>query len=152
MLSTKGRQVRAFVTSLMCLVVCRDSRYARALHYHQRNTKHVACTDSVSSVLGTHISRELHIFLQDSFEGIVASTYVASMFKCSKVVFHYRKLALARAHVFFPMQPFHADWWAKKVDEKEGSSAVAMTKSRHWVTADQPDEVNRRLDAFLGQK
>ncbi|CAM9573442.1 unnamed protein product, partial [Hapterophycus canaliculatus] len=38
--------------------------------------------------------------------------------------------------------PFHADWWAKKVDEKKGSSAVAMTSSRHWVTADQPDDVN----------
>lgn len=51
--------------------------------------------------------------------------------------------------VFLVRETFHTDSWAKEVQDKEGSSSVAMTKSGHWVTRDQPDEVNSRLDAFL---
>ena len=50
---------------------------------------------------------------------------------------------------FFVLQTFHTDSWVEQVQDKEGSSAVAMTESGHWVTTDQPDEVNSRLDAFL---
>ncbi|CAM9811986.1 unnamed protein product [Ectocarpus sp. 4 AP-2014] len=50
------------------------------------------------------------------------------------------------------VMPFHADWWAKKVNDKEGSSSVAMARSKHWVTTDQPDDLNRELDAFLEKK
>ena len=52
----------------------------------------------------------------------------------------------------FVEQPFHASWWAEEVDRKEGSASVPMTKSSHWVTRDEPDEVNRRIDEFLEAK
>lgn len=47
------------------------------------------------------------------------------------------------------VQTFHADRWAEQVQEKEGSSAQGVANASHWVTRDQPDEVNRRLDEFL---
>lgn len=49
---------------------------------------------------------------------------------------------------FFPQQ-FHADWWAAKIQRRQGSSSVAMTEAAHWVNTDQPDDVNRRLDEFF---
>lgn len=49
----------------------------------------------------------------------------------------------------FLFQSFHTDRWAEKVREREGSSADAVEGASHWVTRDQPDEVNRKLDAFL---
>ncbi|CAB1119295.1 unnamed protein product [Ectocarpus sp. CCAP 1310/34] len=44
---------------------------------------------------------------------------------------------------------FHAARWAEKVQEKEGSSSQGIPQASHWVTRDQPEEVNRRLDEFL---
>eukprot|EP00904_Undaria_pinnatifida_P004311 jgi/Undpi1/13881/HiC_scaffold_9.g03532.m1 len=44
---------------------------------------------------------------------------------------------------------FHASRWAESVQERDGSSAQGIDQASHWVTRDQPDEVNRRLDEFL---
>lgn len=46
-------------------------------------------------------------------------------------------------------QTFHASRWADEVHEKEGSAAHGIDQASHWVTRDQPDAVNRRLDEFL---
>lgn len=50
------------------------------------------------------------------------------------------------------MQLFHADWWAKTIDAREGSSSVPMSGSSHWITRDQPEDLNRRIDAFLDEE
>lgn len=47
------------------------------------------------------------------------------------------------------LKTFHAEWWVDKINKKEGSSAMAMADASHWLMLDQPDEVNRRLDAFF---
>ena len=46
-------------------------------------------------------------------------------------------------------QTFHAARWAEKVQAREGSSAEGIPEASHWVTRDQPDQVNRKLDEFL---
>lgn len=46
-------------------------------------------------------------------------------------------------------QTFHSARWAEKVQEKEGSLSHEIPTAAHWVTRDEPDEVNRKLDEFL---
>lgn len=46
-------------------------------------------------------------------------------------------------------QTFHAARWAEKVQEREGSMAQEVPEASHWVTRDQPDAINRKLDEFL---
>lgn len=52
-------------------------------------------------------------------------------------------------HALASKQTFHAARWAEKVQEREGSSAQGIPEASHWVTRDQPDQVNRKLDEFL---
>lgn len=75
---------------------------------------------------------------------------VIPIYICMPHVVPYSSPFVLIVAVFYVVrQMFHTDSWAKEVQDKEGSFSVAMTKSGHWVTRDQPDEVNSRIDAFL---
>lgn len=49
------------------------------------------------------------------------------------------------------LQTFHADCWTDKINNKEGSAAAGVADAGHWPMLDQPDVVNRRLDAFFAE-
>lgn len=82
-----------------------------------------------------------------------ASLRFARFFECPRSLTRLSPSSVADVSNYLnkSMQMFHADWWAKKLDKKEGSGSVPMTGSKHWITRDQPDDLNRRLDAFLDE-